>query len=100
VLTDRTATAIARRPLAGKQTAEIGDGRPGPGRPKGSSNKTTTALKEAILLAAAEVGEDNEGKGVSLVTSAASPRRTRRRSAASSAACSRFRLRAIRTTSG
>lgn len=35
---------------------------PGPGRPKGSQNKTTTALREAILLAAEQVGEDAKGK--------------------------------------
>lgn len=34
----------------------------GPGRPKGSSNKTTTVLKDAILLAATSVGEDGKGK--------------------------------------
>ncbi|MDE2441941.1 MAG: hypothetical protein KGP14_13035 [Betaproteobacteria bacterium] len=34
----------------------------GPGRPKGSQNKTTTQLKEAILLAAEKVGEDGKGK--------------------------------------
>lgn len=45
-----------------KQTAEYGKGRAGPGRPKGLANKTTTALKEAILLAAAEHGEDDKGK--------------------------------------
>jgi hypothetical protein len=33
------------------------------GRPKGTPNKTTTALKEAILSAAAEHGEDDAGKG-------------------------------------
>ena len=33
------------------------------GRPKGSPNKTTTALKEAILAAAAEHGEDDAGTG-------------------------------------
>jgi hypothetical protein len=32
------------------------------GRPKGTLNKTTTALKDAILLAAAQVGEDGAGK--------------------------------------
>ena len=46
-----------------KQTNEIGKGKPGPGRPKGLPNKTTTALKEAILAAAAQHGEDGEGKG-------------------------------------
>lgn len=35
----------------------------GPGRPKGVPNKTTTALKEAILDAAVGVGEDGGGKG-------------------------------------
>jgi hypothetical protein len=33
-----------------------GHDRPGPGRPKGSKNKTTLALREAILAALAEVG--------------------------------------------
>lgn len=31
------------------------------GRPKGSVNKTTAALKDAILMAAAEHGEDDLG---------------------------------------
>lgn len=35
----------------------------GKGRPKGSPNKTTTALKEAILKAAEKVGHDGQGKG-------------------------------------
>lgn len=35
----------------------------GKGRPAGSKNKTTTALKEAILLAGEQVGEDGNGKG-------------------------------------
>lgn len=36
-----------------KQTSEnaIGKGKPGPGRPKGSSNKANRLLKEAILQA-------------------------------------------------
>lgn len=34
----------------------------GMGRIKGSVNKTTGALKEAILLAAAQVGKDGEGE--------------------------------------
>lgn len=33
-----------------------------PGRPKGSPNKTTAALKEAIILAAERVGSDGQGK--------------------------------------
>jgi len=41
----------------------VGDGTPGPGRPKGSPNKTTVALKEAILLAAEQTGQDGKGKG-------------------------------------
>ena len=48
--------------MAEKQTAEIGKGKAGPGRPKGQPNKTTTALKEAILAAAAEHGEDDNGQ--------------------------------------
>lgn len=34
----------------------VGDGRPGPGRPKGSSNKITRDIKEAILHAFEKVG--------------------------------------------
>lgn len=33
-----------------------------PGRPKGSQNKTTALLKDAILRAAELTGEDKEGK--------------------------------------
>ena len=33
------------------------------GRKKGTPNKTTRALKEAILLAAEQHGEDDKGKG-------------------------------------
>jgi hypothetical protein len=36
--------------------------RRGAGRPKGSPNKTTAALKDAILMAAEQRGEDGEGK--------------------------------------
>ena len=39
-----------------------GGARPGAGRPKGSPNKVTTQLKEAILRAAEESGEDQRGK--------------------------------------
>ena len=44
--------------MAVKQTAEngIGQGKAGPGRPKGSQNKTTKLLKDAILTAATEAG--------------------------------------------
>lgn len=34
----------------------IGEGKPGPGRPKGSQNRTTALLKDAILKAAQEAG--------------------------------------------
>ncbi len=33
------------------------------GRAKGSTNRTTASLKDAILLAAEDVGEDGRGKG-------------------------------------
>lgn len=42
-----------------KETNEkrrVGDGTPGPGRPKGSSNKTTKAAKDAIAAAAEGLG--------------------------------------------
>jgi hypothetical protein len=39
-----------------KQTAEIGKGLAGPGRPKGIPNKTTALLKDAILKAAERAG--------------------------------------------
>ena len=39
-----------------KQTAGIGKGTPGPGRPKGVPNKATTTAKEAIALAAEGLG--------------------------------------------
>jgi hypothetical protein len=45
-----------------KQTLKIGKGKAGPGRPKGLPNKSTTTLKEAILAAAGEHGEDDAGK--------------------------------------
>lgn len=35
----------------------VGTGVPGPGRPKGSQNKTTALLKDAILKAAANAGD-------------------------------------------
>lgn len=39
--------------------ARVGDGTPGPGRPKGVPNKNTALLKDAILEAATKAG----GKG-------------------------------------
>lgn len=45
-----------------KITAKIGEGAPGPGRPKGAVNRTTAVLKEAILKAAELTGRDGEGE--------------------------------------
>jgi len=42
--------------MSEKQTPRIGEGKPGPGRPKGVPNKTTTLLKDAILQAATDAG--------------------------------------------
>lgn len=45
--------------MTDKQTGRNGNrGKPGPGRPKGSQNKTTALLKDAILQAAANAGGD------------------------------------------
>lgn len=44
-----------------KQTEEIGKGKAGPGRPKGSLNKTTALLKDAILQAAQQAGGGDDG---------------------------------------
>lgn len=44
--------------MANKQT----ENKAGPGRPKGSPNKTTAMLKEAILMAATKTGSDGKGK--------------------------------------
>ncbi len=49
-----------------KQEAPVARRKPpaaGMGRKAGSPNKTTTALKEAILLAAGRHGQDGAGKG-------------------------------------
>ena len=40
----------------GVKPRRVGDGTPGPGRKKGSQNKTTVAAKEAIAIAAAKLG--------------------------------------------
>jgi hypothetical protein len=42
--------------VSDKQTPKIGEGKPGPGRPKGLPNKTTALLKDAILQAATKAG--------------------------------------------
>jgi hypothetical protein len=42
--------------MADKQTAGIGKGTPGPGRPKGSLNTRTIAVKDAIARAAEGLG--------------------------------------------
>lgn len=52
--------------MAEKQTAKIGKGKPGPGRPKGVPNKLNGQLKEMILQAL-----DNAGGVDYLVTQSA-----------------------------
>ena len=49
-----------------KQTSKnvIGQGKPGPGRPKGSQNKTTALLKDAILQAAQNAGNKVGSEGM------------------------------------
>lgn len=50
----------------GSKKLEVSKRKPpaaGKGRPKGALNKTTSALKEAILQAAQAVGHDGKGKG-------------------------------------
>lgn len=49
-------TQATTKPKVGANT-----GNAGKGRPKGSPNKTTAVLKDAILLAAEQVGFDGEG---------------------------------------
>jgi hypothetical protein len=43
--------------------SSVGGKRAGAGRKKGSPNKTTALLKDAIIKAAEAVGEDMQGKG-------------------------------------
>ena len=47
-------------------TPRIGTGAPGPGRPKGSVNKTTGAIKDMILAALDAAG--GEGGGIAYLT--------------------------------
>lgn len=42
----------------------VNTGNRGKGRPKGKPNKTTALLKDAILLAAEQAGNDIDGKGI------------------------------------
>ena len=56
---DRPGKTMSNTKKPNKITTEntkIGEGKPGPGRPKGSQNKTTTALKEMILRSLDRVG--------------------------------------------
>ncbi len=46
------------------ETPKIGQGKAGPGRPKGLANKTTKLLKDAILEAAEAAGSDTEQGGM------------------------------------
>jgi hypothetical protein len=54
--------ADGERPVKQTGSKRIGEGKAGPGRPKGGHNKTTTLLKEAIVMAAEAVGSDGAGK--------------------------------------
>jgi hypothetical protein len=55
-------TASDEKLTDNKPTRRVGDGTPGPGRPKGVPNKTTIKLKEAILAAAEQHGRDGQGE--------------------------------------
>lgn len=57
-MTGDQASAVASEAV--KETLRIGEGKPGPGRPKGVPNKTTQLLKDAILLAAQRAGGGDE----------------------------------------
>lgn len=57
-MSDQADNAVA--PEAVNKTLKIGEGKPGPGRPKGVPNKTTALLKDAILLAAQRAGGGDE----------------------------------------
>lgn len=56
-MSDQANEAVA---VADKESLKIGEGKPGPGRPKGTPNKTTALLKDAILIAAQKAGGDGE----------------------------------------
>ena len=59
MLSQREARAVAVVPdkESGRKPDGRFDGVAGPGRPKGSPNKTTTLLKDAILKAATDAGD-------------------------------------------
>lgn len=42
--------------MTDNESPKIGQGKPGPGRPKGTPNRTTALLKDAILKAAEAAG--------------------------------------------
>lgn len=47
---------MSEEKVTSKKRPRVGDGTPGPGRPKGVPNRTTTLLKDAIIQAATEAG--------------------------------------------
>lgn len=47
-----------------KQSQKKGPAKPGPGRPKGVPNRTTTLLKDALLLAAENAGNKMGNNGL------------------------------------
>ena len=49
--------------MGDKKSLKIGQGKPGPGRPKGKLNKTTALLKDAILQAAQDAGGEEGMSG-------------------------------------
>lgn len=57
-MSDQADEAVASEAVT--KTLKIGEGKPGPGRPKGVPNKTTALLKDAILLAAQRAGGGDE----------------------------------------
>ena len=61
------ATAVAPDEAVNK-TLKIGEGKPGPGRPKGVPNRTTALLKDAILQAAQRAGGDDQDGLVNYLT--------------------------------
>ena len=59
--------------MADKKTQKIGEGKPGPGRPKGMPNKTTALLKDASLEAAQGAGGPEGMVGYLRAQAAANP---------------------------